>query len=146
MLRLVIILGSLLLVGCEPMGPLPGGELDGQLQEATVSWMSFAEVELVQLETRPSDPYSINMWGVTNGEKYYIASGGGRKSEWVGHILEDPKVRRRIEENIFELKAVLVSEEDELTMVEGLYDQKYDMESVGQDSTDDILVYRLDPR
>ena len=145
MIRILIFLSTLILVSCEPMGPIPGGQLTGEAKAVPDNWSAFSEVELVQLETRPDDPYSLNIWGVGLGRDYYIASGGGGESNWVDHIIDNPDVRLRIENKLFELKAVRITDEEELAEVLKRYKEKYDMEAQGADAAQ-AWLFRLDRR
>jgi hypothetical protein len=145
MIRILIFVSALLLVSCEPKGPIPGGQLTGEVKIVPDNWSAYSEVELLQLETRPDDPYSINIWGVGLGRDYYIASGGGGESSWVDHINNNPAVRLRIENNIFELKAIHITDEDELAQVLKRYKEKYDMEAQGEDAAQ-AWLFRLDRR
>ncbi len=145
MIRILTVLSFLVLVGCEPMGPIPGGRLSGEVLPVPEDWSVYGAVELVQLETRPDDPYSINIWGIGIGKDYYIASGGGGESSWVDHMRVNPEVRLRIENNIFELKAVRVTDETELNQVLKSYKEKYDMEAQAEDAAK-AWLYRLEPR
>lgn len=145
MTRILIFLSALILVGCEPMGPLPGGQLSGEVKAIPDNWSAYSEVEILQLETRPDDPYSLNIWGVGLGKDYYVASGGGGESSWVDHIIDNPEVRLRIDDNIFELKAVRVMDEEELALVLKRYKEKYDMEAQGEDAAQ-AWLFRLDRR
>ena len=63
-MRTVLALATaLLLAACGPLGPFPSGELSGELETEPVSdWSFLAAHETVQLETRPDDPYSLNIW------------------------------------------------------------------------------------
>ena len=145
MIRILIFVSTLFLVSCEPKGPIPGGQLSGEVKTVPDNWSAYSEVELLQLETRPDDPYSINIWGVGLGRDYYIASGGGAESSWVDHINNNPAVRLRIENNIFELKAIHITDEDELAQVLKRYKEKYDMEAQGEDAAQ-AWLFRLDRR
>lgn len=143
MLRMLTVLSALVLFGCEPMGPLPGGPLSGEVQPAPDDWSALGGVEIVQLETRPDDPYSINIWGVGLGKHYYIASGGGGESKWVGYIQANPNVRLRIDDSIFELNAVRVTDEAELSRTTKQFYKKYDMESQGDEAAAEAWLFRL---
>ena len=49
-------------LGCN--GPLPfmsGGALSGEVATTPAEWSAFPEFAVVQLETRPEDPYSVNI-------------------------------------------------------------------------------------
>lgn len=137
---------SILALGCGPTGPFPAGELSGDLASSLPADWSFADEEMtVQLETRPSAPYSVNLWGVSLGDRFYLASGRGSEAAWVQHIAVDPNVRLRVAGTIYELRAVRVSsEEHRLRFLEAL-ERKYDWEPSARER-DKAWLFRLDPR
>ena len=47
-------------VACGPIVMIPGGELSGTPAPVPESWDFTNEVDTIQLETRPEDPYSVN--------------------------------------------------------------------------------------
>lgn len=111
---LVVIVGSLLLSACD--GPLPfmaGGELSGQVAEIPPNWQLAENSAVAQLETRPDDPYSINLTYVQMDDRFYIYAGDTR-TNWVQHIEQDPRVRIRIDGTIYEADAIRVRDADEL--------------------------------
>jgi hypothetical protein len=141
----IVTMGLILLAiaGCEPMGPLSGHELSGTPTPPPDDWSSVGAVATVQLQTRPADPYSVNVWGVAIGRDYYIASGRGENSSWVHHIADDPAVTLRIGDALYALRAVRVLDSAELARVRAAYTAKYDMESQDGDP-DEAWVFRLD--
>ena len=144
MQRIVMILGLAILAACEPMGPLPGGQLSGTVEAFPSDWSSSSDMEIVQIETRSDSPYSINIWAVDVGDSIYIASGTGPKTEWVSHLEENPEIRLRLENKIYELVVVKVTDPAELDGVQARYVEKYDYQS--DVALKDSWVYRLDPR
>ena len=76
-MRRLPVLITLLILACGPLGPLPGGELSGSVASAPSDWSFTDEQENVQLETRPSDPYSVNVWGAGVDGSFYVAAGRG---------------------------------------------------------------------
>ena len=116
------------LTGCDPMGPLPGGALAGDLNTLPDDWAMVEEIETVQLETNPDDPYSVNLWVVSLDSGLYIAAGGG-ETRWSKQISIDPEVRLRINHKIYELRASSVDNNEELEEVRRAYVDKYAMES-----------------
>lgn len=115
-------------LGCGgPFLVIPGGELSGEVVNEPVTDWSFVTARFVDLETRPSDPYSVELNYVVRDGQLYIDPAEGRK--WLDYIREDPHVRVRFGGKIYPLKAVLVGRPGEL---EG-FDQ-------------DRFIYRLDPR
>ena len=133
-------------LGCGPIGPLPGGRLSGQLATAPIEDWSFAgKVEKIQLETRPDDPYSVNIWFVAQGPRLWVAAGGGGKSGWGKNLIADPRARLRIDDNLYERKAVRVDEQAEIDEVLVLYQTKYDYQRDPEEKSEAVL-FRMDPR
>jgi hypothetical protein len=121
-----VALGALCACG-GPFLVFPGGELEGELVEAPITDWSFVDDYFIDLETRPSDPYSVELNYVVEDGKLYIDPAEGRR--WLEYLREDPRVRARFGGKIYPLQAVLVGRPGEL---EGF--------------PADRFVYRLDPR
>ncbi len=125
-------LGSILavaaLTGCGgPVLVFPGGELRGTLVDEPVADWSFVTDRFVDLETRPEQPYSVELNYIVKDGELYIDPAEGRR--WLDHIRADPRVRVRFGDRIYPLKAVLVGSPGELEGFPG-----------------DRFIYRLDPR
>ena len=117
-----------LAVGCGgPFLIFPGGALDGEVVREPIDDWSFVDDQFVDLETRPDEPYSVELNYIVKDGDLYIDPAEGR--QWLGHIRADGRVRVRFGSKIYPLKAVLVGQPGEL---EG-FDK-------------DRFVYRLDPR
>ncbi len=136
---------GILLMACEPMGPLAGHALSGTTTPPPADWTSLGDVETVQLQTRPADPYSINIWGAAVGADYYIASGRGANTSWVGHIAADPDVVLRIGDALYDLRAVRVIDAEERARAGSAYAAKYDLQAQDADP-DAAWLFRLDRR
>ena len=115
-------------VGCGgPFLIIPGGALSGEVVTQPVEDWSFVDSAFVDLETRPDEPYSVELnYFVKDGE-LFIDPAEGR--EWFVYLRENPLVRVRFDGKVYPLRAVLVGEPGELD---------------GFDA--DRFVYRLDPR
>lgn len=138
---------GLLLTGCgDPMGPLPGGKLDGEPTSIPSDWAFTAATEDFQLETNPDDPYSVNIWAVDIGAAIYVASGGG-ETTWSENMQDNGNVVLRHEDNIYSLHATQVTDVEELQRVLERYEEKYDLGEIGDEADPaEAVVYRLGPR
>ena len=111
--------------GCGgPCVLLPGGALDGTSVSVPESWSFTDDVDTVQLETRPADPYSVNIWVIALGENLYVHAGDNR-SRWVENMEADASVRLRIDDSIYELLAARVEDQEEFDRFSDAYEQKY---------------------
>ena len=131
--------------GCsEPFGFVPGGALEGEVAPAPTDWSDLAGRHNIQLELRPDNPYSINMWAVGIGPHVYVATREDG-TRWTEYLEETPGVRVRVDEAIYELVAVRVHDEPEHQTVSTAFATKYDL-----DAEDNWVasgqVFRLDRR
>ena len=113
--------------GCGPLGPLPGGALDGEpASAAPVDWSFSDAYDTVQLEVRPSNPYSVNVWCVAKGDALYVGAGRGAASTWAQALLDDPRARLRIGATLYDVRTVRVTAVPEIqAYLEGL-EEKYE--------------------
>jgi hypothetical protein len=133
------------LVACgQPFLLLPGGKLDGVTEPAPGDWKIADDVSTIQLETRPLDPYSVNIWVLGMGPFLYVHAGANR-STWVEHIEDDPNVRVRIEDQIYELRATRVESQDEFNQFSDGYEAKYGTRPRVEDASEAYL-FRLEAR
>jgi hypothetical protein len=113
MRKLALAFACLLCAGCGgPFLVFPGGELSGEVVSEPVTDWSFVTDEFVDLETRPSDPYSVELNYFVRDGQLYLDPAEGRR--WLDHIREDPRVRVRFGDRIYPLKAVLAGKPGEL--------------------------------
>jgi hypothetical protein len=109
---------SLLLViatsGCNgPFMLLPGGGLEGAVKPSPSDWSFVGEYETAQLETRPEDPYSVNL-AVTVIEGTLYINAGDTETEWVKNITTNAQVRLRMDGVLYDLEAERVTDTAEI--------------------------------
>lgn len=138
------LLPVLLLVGCGPFVLIPGGKLDGSATATPNDWSFSHAVTTVQLETRPDDPYSVNIWAVGIDDRLYLHAGTNR-SRWVVHMEDNPLVRIRIEDRLYDLRASRVTDPDEFARFSDAYEAKYDRRP-GNENVAEAYLFRLEPR
>ena len=140
------VVALLLALGCGPLVMVPGGELSGTVKPVPVDWSFTDSVETVQLETRPDDPYSVNVWGVAASGGFYIASGRGESAAWAKHISADPRVRLRVGEDVYELSAVRTTDEAEMNAFLEAAKKKYEDFEPDEEQRQEAILFRLEPR
>jgi len=123
---LVVVLAVLTACG-GPVLIFPGGALQGEVVQEPVTDWSFVDDLFVDLETRPEQPYSVELNYFVREGKLYVDPAEGRR--WLDYIRADPRVRVRFGDKVYPLEAVLVGRPGEL---EGF--------------PEDRFIYRLDPR
>ena len=141
----VLLTSVMLMTACSgPFVLLPGGELEGQVESAPSQWGFTDEVSTVQLESQPSDPYSVNIWATSTGESIYLHAGANR-ARWVEHIEVDPRVRLRVGDRIFELVAMRVTAAEEFSRFADAYEAKYGSRPRNE-TVSEVYAYRLEAR
>jgi hypothetical protein len=113
-IRYLVLLLVLAMVGCS--GPLPfmsGGQLDGKVEPTPETWTLPEDFAIVQLETRPEAPYSVNIAYTQMDGRLYI-NAGDTETQWVKYMNENPLVRLRDDGVMYELRAERVTDDAEI--------------------------------
>jgi len=135
----------LTLTACsEPFIVFSGGELSGEEAPSPADWSSLEKVETVQIETRPADPYSVNIWAAGIGEDLYIGTGPDG-TRWSQHLQEDPRIRLRVDHTLYALLAHPVTDPEERRRVARAYVDKYELDA-DENWVMDAIIFRLDRR
>ena len=131
--------------GCSgPFLLLPGGELEGTPTEAPADWSFTDEISTVQLESNPSEPYSVNIWATAVGDALYIHAGANR-ARWVEHLEADPRARVQIGDSVYALRATRVTEPSEFAPFADAYATKYGSRPRNENISE-IYLYRMSAR
>ena len=109
----------------EPFVTIPGGKLAGQSLDPPVEWSEVPDT--IQMEMRPADPYSINIWSVGVGSDLYVATGADGTT-WTGFLEADNSVRVRLQDVVYTLKASEVRDTEERDRVADAYAEKYEVD------------------
>jgi hypothetical protein len=128
-----------------PLGPFAGGRLAGSVvTEASSDWSFTRDVKIVQLETRPDRPWSVNLGCVDWNGALYVGT-EDPSDRWVRNIEADPRVRLRIGERIWERRAVRVTDPNEWTGAGLALFRKYDLHYEAGETEEHGWLFRLDP-
>lgn len=88
-----------LLSACQsPFLTLAGEALTGE-EAQTSDWRFASEYQILQLETRPDDPYSVNLRVTVIDDQLYVDAAQHRR--WHTHIKEDPRVRVKLGDYVY---------------------------------------------
>ena len=126
-----------------PIGPIPGGELDGVEFPWPDDWEFTNAEENVLLQTNPNDPYSVTIWCVTLNDKLYFAA-ANTESTWVLNMAENPQVILSVGGKLIEGRAERIgSDSSEVNDVIQAYLKKYEIESEEDFVQEDGALFRL---
>ena len=132
------------LAGLACSGPFvvfPGGSLDGQGEPAPADWAFAGDFGTIQLETRPEDPYSVNIaFTVVNGALFVNA--GDTETQWVKNMTANPLVRLRMDGVIYDLRAERVTDVAEITTFAKAWTSQ-SMFRRDPAELDEVFIYRL---
>jgi hypothetical protein len=137
---------ALLIAGCGPIGPFPGGRLRGELVVEPVTDWSFTDEHMtIAVETRPGFPHSVTTICFVHEGQLYVPSLEPRGKKWPYYILDNPNVRLKIGDKVYPGRAVRVTD---LTLddVRASAAVKYPRLSEQGDELPEIWLYRIDPR
>ena len=123
------VLAALALAACEPVFVFPGQQLSGEQRPVPDAWDFTDAVDVVQVETRPGDAYSVNVWGVGLGPYFYVAASDGEDARWARAIEENPQVRLKVRDDIYALHATRIADAEELARVMAAFEAKYEVEA-----------------
>ena len=132
---------ALVATGCAEYLPLSSGALQGTISPLPQSLERIAQDKIIQLETRVSEAYSVNLWVVEVAGDLHVFA-GDNKTIWVKNIEQNNNVRLRSGDEIFELKAIRVNDTEIFELFSAAWEAKYgnrpQNESVAQ-----TYLYRL---
>jgi len=127
-----------------PLGPIPGGAFVGPVSaEAAPKWDGLPKV--IELEIRPSEPWSLSVWNVVIDGQLYVPSAMGARRRWTAVALEDPRVRVRVGDQIHEQRIVRVTDPALRQRIGQAVAERYKLEP--PDPNDDSTwFFRIGPR
>ena len=138
-----VVLVAALVLGC---GPVPGGSLSGTVTPPPAEWSSLVPggTRICEVESRPEKPHSIQVECFLYQDHLFAQSHRWALSSWwpveswAAIWIAHPDVRVRLGDELFQLRAVQVSDAAERDAV--LRFRGYDPVPPG------IVVFRFEPR
>jgi hypothetical protein len=128
----------------EPVAMIPGGALGGTSAAPPADWAMLNDIKTIQLEVRPSAPYSVNIWAVGMGANLYVATGADG-TRWSPMIEQDARVRARIDGKLYDLRAERVTDPAEIQRVADTYATKYELDAQ-ENWVPTGIIFRLERR
>lgn len=121
--------------------PFSGGALNGEVVVAPATWDAVADIDIIQLETNPEAPYSVNLWVAGMDNQLYVFAGDNR-TEWVQNMEQNEAVRLGAQGNVYELRAQKVTDEDVFIRFSEVWKIKYGNYPRNMNFSE-IYLYRL---
>lgn len=139
---IITLLTLLISIGGCAYIPFSGGKLTGTPTEALTDWREIARVSIIQLETNPEQPYSVNIWMIAEQARIYVFA-GDNYAQWVHNIESNQSVRLQAEEKVYDLRAYRVTDPDEYLSFTHAWNEKYESDRTDSDAQENYL-FRLE--
>jgi hypothetical protein len=119
---------AMLLSSCgAPLGPIPGGKLQGNIEPWPKDWSHAEGVENILLETNPADPYSVTIWGL-GIEKTFFVGASKRSNRWAKNLETNPRAIIDVDGTLYNAVAVRVTDAGINNAVAEKFVAKYDLD------------------
>ena len=128
---------AILLTGCEYI-PFSSGKLEGMVTKPPSDWSLVLNQEIIQIETNPETPYSVNLWIVNIDNTPHIFS-GDNLSQWAENILKNDQVKLKIGENIYPLRGERVVKVQHFEKFAKAWQKKYGHRPLNENPTETYL-------
>ena len=147
-LALAVLLAALAwLFRSDPIMMISGRTLVGEEFPYPDDWGFTDSQNTIAVETRPEDPHSVTTICFVHGGELYVPAQSGSSKRWPSYVVEDPRVRLKIDGRIYRARAVRVLPV-ELTLYRDSIARKYS--AMANRSPDefppDVWLFRIAPR
>lgn len=143
-MRILLLTLTLLLSSCGDMLPFSFGSLEGQEVAIPPDWSSVRDADVIQLESNPAEPYSVNLWVVEMNGHLHVHAGANRAT-WVENIEQDPRVRLGHNGSIYLLEGRRITDQAKFLEFAELWKNKYGNHPRNMNA-DEAYLFVLTPR
>lgn len=138
-----------LLAGCiDPADQRPGLRLSGEVEEFPADW-SFSDAHrevALEVSTPYLLPHSVTIWCAAADDGLYIAARNPDEKRWPGWVADDPDVRLKVGEQVFEGRLSVIEDPGQIARVQSAYAAKYDLPDPRPQDGPPMRYWRLGPR
>ncbi len=128
-----------------PWGPIPGGALSGA--EIACGSTFPTDLQEVEIEVRPSDPYSVTIWNVVvDGTLYLSADFLNPGKRWPYFLEEDERLRVRVGGLVHACRGIRVTDTDRIQRLREAAARKYDLAEDGMAASVEVWWFRVGRR
>ena len=138
---LLVLYVAAIFVAFEPEERRPGTHLGGDLAEVQdTDWSFLRGRNQIFVETRTwyLIPHSVTTTSWVVDETLYVPCGGCESKRWPKNVQRDPRVRLKINDELYERTAVLITDATERRRILRT--------PAGESLPEGVAVYRMDPR
>ena len=138
---LVTLYIAAIFVPFEPADRRPGTRLGGDLaevQDTDWSFVSGRNEIFVETRTWYLIPHSVTTTSWVVGEVFYVPCGSCATKRWPKNVQRDPRIRLKIDGELYEREAVLITDAVERQRLLGPL--------FGERPPEGVAIYRMDPR
>ncbi len=131
-----------------PWGMIPGGPFSEESEPCTTAeWGTYARVREVAVEVWPPTPRSVTTWTVVyEGELFLPADFLTPWKRWPHQVMEDDRVRVRVEGSVFACRAERVEDKEAIRELRLIAARKYDLDPQGMAAQTEVWWFRVRPR
>ena len=125
----------------DPSDERPGLGLSGEVhQQGVEDWSFTSDADEIFIETVTSYwiPHSVTAWCVIVGNELYVSADDADTKSWVANVAQNPNVRLKIEDKVYEQKLVPVTDPTTIAAIDSGFVRKYEYEeeeTVDEDMT-----------
>ena len=128
-----------------PVGPISGRALSGELASTLITDWSFTdEHSLIAFETRPAAPHSVTTICFTHEGVLYVPAQGGSAKSWPHYAVSNPSARILVGDKIYPVRATRVRDESLIPTMLAAAAAKYDFIANAGEVPEDIWLFRID--
>ena len=144
---LFAVLAVLYLLRTDPIYMIAGKRLSGAEQPYPPDWSVCDAHTTVAVETRPDAPHSVTTLCFVHQDDLFIPAADGGSKDWTAYVVEDPRIRIKIGENIHLAKAERIEGlpfEEIAPSIIAKYPQLAERDPT--DQPQDVWLFRIGPR
>jgi hypothetical protein len=133
----------------DPADQRPGLRLGGEVAtELPADWRFTDEHKEIAIEvaTPYLIPHSVTIWCATEGQGLYVAARDPDEKRWPGWVAEDPNVRLKIGEQVYEASLSVIGDSGQLAKLRRAYAAKYELPDPPPDGGPPLRYWRVEPR
>ena len=131
----------------DPIAMLAGKRVSGEEQPYPNDWLFSNEHMTVAVESRPDDPHSVTTICIVHNGTLYIPAQSGSTKKWPQYVLNDPRVRIKIGDKVYPVKATReleLSVDEIVSSGAAKYPRFAEMEP--EDRPTDVWLFRISQR